>query len=362
MTSKRWMIFISGLILALIVFLTLQYYEPEYRGAKSRHFNGLRFANEDGVYAPLSFISLLKWRFGETHTPWPAHRDNLVVPTIKPRVLGADLQVTFVGHSSVLLQTQGLNILTDPIWSERASPVSFSGPKRVHAPGIAFSALPPIDVVLISHNHYDHLDIPTLKRLEQQFHPVFIAGLGVEGFLKKHLGSKAHIVTLDWRQQYNINADNHIVFVPAVHWSKRDLFDTNKQLWGGFVMQTPTGNIYFSGDTGFGGAGATFSKIAHYGPFRLALLPIGAYEPRWFMHYGHVNPAESVAIFKILKPQYAMAIHFGTFHLTDEGIDAPVIALDKALNEAHLTQQQFRVLQVGENWRVPLEEKQNDSN
>lgn len=358
MTSKKWILAIAGIIVVIIIFLILQYQTPEYKGPKSDHFDGLRFSNENGTYSPGGLTNMLKWRLQGERAPWPEHRDNLFVPTVKPHVFGDELQVTFVGHATVLLQTQGLNILTDPIWSERASPVQFWGPKRVQAPGIVFSALPPIDIVLISHDHYDQMDLPTLKRLEQQFHPVFIAGLGSDRLLKKSLGPKARIVTLDWWQKYKVNTNDRIVFVPAQHWSKRNLLDTNKRLWGGFVIENKAGNIYFSGDTGFGD-GAIFSKIAALGPFRLALLPIGAYEPRWFMRYSHVNPAESVAIFNILKPQYAMAIHFGTFHLADEGIDEPAIALNKALSEDHLKRQQFRVLQVGENWRVPLKEKEN---
>ncbi len=343
---------ILAIILAIVIYLMVQYRMPQYRGPISNHFNGLRFSNLDGVNAPLGFKSFIKWRLHDKPTPWPAHRDNLFTPVVKQRVLGDDLQVTFVGHITVLLQTQGLNILTDPIWSERASPVQFIGPKRVHEPGINFSALPPIDVVLISHSHYDHLDIPTLQRLEQQFHPVFITGLGNDALLKKRLGSNARIVSLDWWQSHRVNTELNILFVPANHWSKRNLFDTNKTLWGGFILQSKGGNIYSAGDTGLGD-GSIFSQIADYGPFRLALLPIGAYEPRWFMRYSHVNPAEAVKVFNIIKPQYAMAVHFGTFHLTNEGIDEPIIALDKALNEAQLTQQQFRVLQVGEEWQLP---------
>lgn len=349
---------IIAIIVASVIYLVVQYRMPEYRGPVSDHFDGRRFSNLEGVYSPRSFADFIKWRFQHKSTAWPTHRDNLFTPVVKQHVLGGDLQVTFVGHATVLVQTQGLNILTDPIWSERASPVQFMGPKRVHAPGIDFSALPPIDAVLISHNHYDQLDIPTLQRLEQQFHPMFIAGLGNDMLLKKRLGPNAHIVTLDWWQNHSINKNVSILFVPANHWSKRSLFDTNKVLWGGFVIQSKSGNVYFSGDTGFAD-GSIFSQIAHYGPFRLALLPIGAYEPRWFMHSSHVNPAESVEIFKILKSQYAMAIHFGTFHLTNEGIDEPVIALDEALKKSHLTQQQFRVLQVGEEWQVPPLEKNN---
>lgn len=359
MTLKKWAMLILAIILGTVIYLIIQYRTPLYRGPISDHFDGLRFSNADGVYAPRGLKNFIKWRFQDKATAWPEHRNNLFIPVVKPRIMGDNLQVTFVGHATVLLQTEGLNILTDPIWSERASPVQFSGPKRVHAPGIDFSALPPIDIVLISHNHYDQMDIPTLQRLEQRFHPVFITGLGNDTLLKKRLGDNARIVTLDWWQSHNINKEMNVLFVPANHWSKRSLFDTNKTLWGGFVIQSKDGNIYFAGDTGFS-KGSIFSKIANYGPFRLALLPIGAYEPRWFMHYSHVNPEESVEIFKILNPRYAMAIHFGTFHLTNEGIDEPVMALDQALSKAHVTPQQFRVLQVGQDWQVPFLEKKND--
>lgn len=351
--------FIIAIILSIVMYLIAQYRIPQYRGPVSDHFDGVRFSNLDGVYAPRGLKDFIKWHFQSKSTAWPVHRDNLFTPKINQRIGGNGLQVTFVGHATVLLQTQGLNILTDPIWSERASPLQFLGPKRVHEPGIDFSALPPIDIVLISHNHYDQLDIPTLQRLEQRFHPLLITGLGNDTLLKKRLGPNAHIITLDWWQSHRINKSMNILFVPANHWSKRDLLDTNKTLWGGFVIQSKAGNIYFSGDTGFGD-GSIFSRIAQYGLFRLALLPIGAYEPRWFMKYSHVNPAESVEIFKILKPQYAMAIHFGTFRLGNEGIDEPVIDLDTALNKAHLTQQQFRALQVGEEWQVPSLEKSNE--
>lgn len=358
MTLKRWIMSIIAIIFITVIYFLVQYRTPQYRGPISDHYNGVRFFNLGGGYAPHGIHDFIKWRLQDKPTPWPKHRDNVFTPAIQQRVLGNELQVTFVGHATVLLQTQGLNILTDPIWSERASPVQFAGPKRVHEPGIDFTALPPIDIVLISHSHYDHLDIPTLQRLEQQFYPVFITGLGNDTLLKKHLGANARIVGLDWWQNHRVNPDVNILFVPSVHWSKRNLFDTNKTLWGGFVIQSKESNIYSSGDTGIGD-GRVFAEIAKLGPFRLALLPIGAYEPRWFMRNSHVNPAEAVQVFNTIKPDYAMAVHFGTFHLTNEGIDEPIIALDKALNEAELTQQQFRVLQVGETWQVPLLEKKS---
>lgn len=325
---------------------------PDYKGPVSDHFDGVRFFNPPPAEpAPRGLVNFIKWRMGTKRTPWPEHRDNPATPTVQERVYGDNLRVTFVGHATVLLQTQGLNILTDPIWSERASPVQWMGPKRVYDPGINFEALPTIDVVIISHNHYDQLDVPTLKRIQDKFHPLFITGLGNEVLLKKALGN-ASIITLDWWQSHKVNEKLNIEFVPALHWSKRNFFDTNKTLWGGFLLHLPEGAIYFAGDTAFGD-GSLFKDIAKKGPIRLALLPIGAYEPRWFMRYSHVNPAESVEIFKILKPQYAMAIHFETFQLTNEGIDEPVIALDKALQENQLTREQFKVLGVGEDWNVP---------
>ena len=339
------------IIIVGIVFLVMEYHMPEYDGPVSNHFDGTRFFNLDGTYAPRGLKNFIKWRFQTKRTPWPTHRANVFIPKITSHILGDELKVTFVGHATILLQTENLNILTDPIWSQRASPVQFMGPKRIHDPGINFSDLPPIDIVLISHNHYDQMDIATLQKLQQRFHPLFITGLGNDFILKRKLGDTAHIVTLDWWQSQHISDNMNIIFVPANHWSKRSLFDTNKTLWGGFVLQTHAGSIYFAGDTGFG-SGTLFSKIAQYGPFRLALLPIGAYEPRWFMKYSHVNPEEAAEIFKIVHPQYAMAIHFGTFQLTNEGVDDPVIALEAALKKKAITQQQFRVLQVCEEWTV----------
>ena len=246
MTLKKQTMLILVIILASVIYLIVQYRMPEYRGPVSDHFDGVRFSNLEGIHSSRGFKDFIKWRFQDKPAVWPVHRNNLFAPVVKPRVLGDDLHLTFVGHATVLLQTEGLNILTDPIWSERASPVQFLGPKRVHAPGIDFSALPPIDIVLISHNHYDQLDIPTLQRLEQQFHPVFIAGLGNDVLLKKRLGPNARIVTLDWWQSHSMNKNMNIFFVPANHWSKRSLFDTNKTLWGGFVIQNKAGNIYFA--------------------------------------------------------------------------------------------------------------------
>jgi L-ascorbate metabolism protein UlaG (beta-lactamase superfamily) len=322
-----------------------------YTGPVSDHFDGKRFYNPDGDHIH-STLETLKWRMTSKRSPWPLHIDNKVYPIPPQRVDGTNLTAIFIGHATVLLQTEGLNILTDPIWSERASPFNFAGPKRVRAPGISLVNLPKIDIILISHNHYDQLDLPTLAALYKRDHPLILAGLGVDKQIRNaYPGIDVH--PMDWNDHVLLKNKVAIYFVPAQHWSKRTLFDTNKTLWGGFVIKLPGGNIYFTGDSGFG-SGEIFKKeITRFAPIRLALLPIGAYEPRWFMKGHHMDPAESVKVFNIIQARYALAIHFGTFQLTDESPEAPLGALKAALLEARIKLSRFRVLGEGESWNVP---------
>jgi L-ascorbate metabolism protein UlaG (beta-lactamase superfamily) len=235
-------------------------------------------------------------------------------------VLDLKIRASFINHATVLLQTQGLNFLTDPIWSDRASPVSFAGPKRVHPPGVAFKDLPKIDYVLISHNHYDHLDLETLKRLQKAFKPIFLVGLKVSNNLRSSLPD-AKIIELDWGQFYEISKDKKIHFLPAQHWSARWPWDRNQTLWGAFAIETSGGNIYFAGDTGYGKHFKDAQK--QFGKFKLALLPIGAYEPRNFMKYQHMNPEDAAQAARDLRAENSLGIHFGCFALATEGYGAP---------------------------------------
>jgi L-ascorbate metabolism protein UlaG (beta-lactamase superfamily) len=247
------------------------------------------------------------------------------------------------------VQTGGLNILIDPVWSERASPFAFAGPKRVNAPGIAFADLPPIDVVLVSHAHYDHLDLATLSRLAAHHRPRVIAPLGNDIVMRAHDENIA-AEAFDWHARVALNGGIAVTLVPLRHWSARTLFDRNRTLWAGFVIEAPAGRIYHVSDSGYGDGRRFREARERYGPFRLAILPIGAYEPRWFMHDQHMNPAESVQAFGDCGAECALAHHYGTFKLTDEGIDAPVKALTAARTAAGIGDDRFRVLMPGEVW------------
>jgi L-ascorbate metabolism protein UlaG (beta-lactamase superfamily) len=259
------------------------------------------------------------------------------------RVDGGALVVTMVGHATVLVQTRGLNILTDPIWAERASPFEFAGPKRVTAPGVDFDRLPRIDLVVVSHGHWDHLDVPTLKRLWARDRPLILVPLG-HGRLLAENGIEAR--ELDWGEEATVGTVTAVA-EPVYHWTSRWFTDRNRALWAGWSLLTPDGTLYFAGDTGYGD-GAAFRAVQRHGPVRLALLPVGAYEPRWFMAAQHMNPAEAVKAMRDLGAERAIGIHWGTFQLTDEAWGAPLAALAAARESAGLAPGDFEALRAGE--------------
>lgn len=321
-----------------------------YKGPENDHFDGKEFFNPWFPF-PLSMFDLLRWRMTAKPAPWPKHLENVMSDRPPDKIEGSDLRVSFVGHDTVLIQTQGLNILTDPIWSLRASPVSWAGPKRVSAPGIPFDRLPKIDLVLISHCHYDHLDLPTIQRLWSRDKPLIVTPLGNDAIIQLHDPS-IRVETLDWHQWKAVNHQCAIHLEPLQHWSARTLWDRNHALWGAFVLITPSGTLYFAADTGY--AGGIFREARQkFGPFRLALLPIGAYKPRWFMHYGHMGPEEAVLAHQDLGGPYTMGIHFGTFHLSDESYEDPLQELDRSRRKHSVDEQRFRALRIGEAWDIP---------
>ena len=288
----------------------------------------------------------MRWQLGGGRAQWPRRIENTVYPAPPRRVGGSGLLVTWIGHSTVLLQTAGLNILTDPLFSKRASPFQFAGPSRVRDPAIAIENLPPIDIVLLSHNHYDHLDRPALRQIGKHHAPQLITALNNGQYV-----SGLPATELDWRQSV-VHGDIRVTLTPALHWSKRSLRDANKALWGAFAIQTPGGVIYFAGDTGYGD-GSTFREVKQlFGTPRLSLLPIGAYEPRWLMKPQHMNPAEAVRAHIDLGSRKSLAIHHGTVQLTNEAIDAPVIALGEALADANVTKDDFIVSDIGQGLSV----------
>jgi L-ascorbate metabolism protein UlaG (beta-lactamase superfamily) len=314
----------------------------------SQHFDGKRFRNLDPV--PLAgFKEILKWKLSATPKPWrvenkaPAKPHPAVYETVK----SGRVSTTFINHSSLLVQTGGLNILTDPVWSPRASPVSWSGPLRHRQPGLAFADLPRIDAVLLSHNHYDHMDRATIKRLEATFHPRFFVPLG-DAKLLKGWGCK-RVEELDWWQSHNLSDAAKIVFAPAQHWSSRSPWDRCKSLWGSYLIHAGEHWTYFAGDTGYA---SHFKKIREYvgRPIDLSYLPIGAYEPRWFMKPMHMNPTDAAQAHCDLESKQSIGIHFGTFHLTDEGMDDPKIELQKALALQNIPLETFIVPVEGETY------------
>ncbi len=314
---------------------------PVYQGPVTDHFDGERFVNP-GPVQHHSFGDFLRWMWQREPESWQAVADAEHGP--KPPLHGTSLRATFVNHSTVLLQTAELNILTDPIWSERASPLSWAGPKRVRPPGIHFEDLPPIDLVIISHNHYDHLDLPTLVRLKEQHDPLFVVGLG-NGVLLQNEGIE-RVAELDWWQRFEISATTSLHGVPAQHFSQRWLGDRDQRLWLGYVLQAPEGTIYFAGDTGMG---PHFAQIRErLGPLRLSILPIGAYRPRWFMSAVHTSPHEAVVAHKILESDYSLGIHYGTFQLADDAQHDPIEEIHLARKREAVSEQRFMLLDFGE--------------
>jgi L-ascorbate metabolism protein UlaG (beta-lactamase superfamily) len=240
-----------------------------------------------------------------------------------------------------------LNILLDPVWSERVSPWTFAGPQRVNDPGIAFDALPPIDAVLVTHCHYDHMDVVTLAAIASRHRPRFIVPLGNDTIIRSH-DEYAHVDAYDWYADVPLSRDVKVTLIPTRHWSSRGAFDRNKALWASFVVETPAGRILFVGDSGYGDGFHFRNARDLYGPFRLAILPIGAYEPRWFMRDMHMDPEEAVGAFMDTGAERALAHHFGTFQLTDEAIDEPPARLAAALQQAKLPSDAFIALRPGQ--------------
>jgi L-ascorbate metabolism protein UlaG (beta-lactamase superfamily) len=339
--------YFAGLLLVLIIAfivqaLIIQFTQTtSYEGPVTNHFDGKRFYNL-GTYHKKTWRDTLRWTMGRQKAKWPEHVINTAIPDLAVPTKD-EIKITFVNHATTLIQTSLLTILTDPVWSERVSPVSWAGPKRVRDPGVAFDKLPKIDVVLISHNHYDHLDLPILKKLNEKFHPTFLVPLGNKNFFNRH--GIENVIEMDWWRSYVINTAT-IVFLPTQHWSARWINDKFKTLWGSYGITVGNKKIYFVGDTGYSNH---FKEInQRWGKPDIALIPIGAYEPRWFMKDNHLNPEEAVKVHHDLAAKYSIPIHFGTFQLSDEAIDQPTIDLKKAIANSQLLEREFFILQVGE--------------
>lgn len=314
----------------------------KYTSSKQWNDEKHEFANQIPFSRP-SLLTMLRWRLGTrlAKLGWVKRATSTTTPPLS----SALLRVTMIGHATVLLQVEGLNIITDPIYSSAAGPYGVVGPHRVHTPGILFEELPPIDYVIISHNHYDHLDLPTLQRIDKQHSPAYVVPLGIKPFLREN-GIKGDIIELDWWDCHYVTKSITITATPAQHWSRRGLFDINKTLWMGAVITTSRHQIYFAGDTAWG---PHFEQIRErIGAPTLSLLPIGAYKPLELLTHSHVSPEEAARAHTVLGSRHTIPIHFDTFPLAGERYGEATVDLRRALAAQNISTDDFTVLHAGE--------------
>ena len=329
-----------------------------YDGPVTDHFDGTVFFNPQGE-PPKGFKELIKWQLGGGRKRWPSAYPSTHSDEPPASVDGDGLRVSFVGHATVLVQTGGLNLLTDPVWSQRASPFQWAGPKRVNDPGIDFERLPKIDAVLLSHNHYDHLDLDTLSRLRRAHDPLVVTPLGNDTIIASH-DAAIRTVTGDWGDTVELGAARpgagvRVTFEPMHHWSARGIADRRNALWAAFVIDAgAAGKIYHIGDTGFHDGINYRDAKAKHGPFRLAILPFGAYEPRGFMRAQHQNPDEAVRGHLLCGAEQTLGHHWGTFQLTNEAIEDQLADLETARETHGVPEHAFRALRPGQAWDVPV--------
>ncbi len=386
---QKWHLAGIKYILIAMSFIAILHYasahaNPVYDISKPHH-TPTGFQNNYVKAVDKSFGDLLRWQWASRGLPKPPQQPTPVVPPqlalIQARIENASENVSFVpgplapstqtgspgypalptvtwiGHATTLVQANGLNVLTDPIFSDRAAPVQLFGPKRAQPPGVAMADLPPIDAVLISHNHYDHLDRASVALLDERAKAagkttVFIVPLGLKTWFTD-LGITS-VVELDWWQHHTLKGvDFHLT--PVQHWSARGVGNRNSTLWGGWAVLGPDFHWYYAGDTGYSRDFAdTRAKFAAQqtaergGDFDLALIPIGAYEPRWFMSQQHVNPMESVRIHQDVGAKRSIGVHWGTFSLTDEPLDQPPRELAIARQALGVKATDFGILAIGE--------------
>jgi L-ascorbate metabolism protein UlaG (beta-lactamase superfamily) len=313
---------------------------PFYKGPKSDHFDGTHFFNPQGIKLP-GFLDVIKWKLSSKPLPFPYR--TLKKAKKKPILSKDDILVTFIGHACFLIESSVGNILIDPFYSSYAGPLRLKRNQRKTPPGIAFEDLPKIDYVLVSHNHYDHLDLKYLKKLNKKFLPTFIVPLGLDVQFKPYL---TNTVALDWNESFSKNSDLSISLTQSQHWSCRTLKDKNMTLWGGFFLKILGKTIYFCGDSGFNLE--LFEDIKkRYQTFDCALLPIGAYHPRFFMKAAHMDPEEAVLVSQILQAKKSIGMHFNTLNLADESRDDPILDLEKAKEKHDLPTDAFITLDEG---------------
>jgi L-ascorbate metabolism protein UlaG (beta-lactamase superfamily) len=310
----------------------------------SDHFDGRRYFNPASPVYGYRAWRVLGWMARRRPARWPRWIDDPDQSGPQVDLAPGRIAATFIGQSTFLLQLNGMNVLTDPVWSNRASPLRWAGPRRVRRPGLAFDKLPPIHLVLVSHNHYDHMDLTTLRNLRQRFDPLFVTGLGNRRYLMKR--GLSRVEELDWWQTCPAAGGLTVTMTPARHFSRRGLFDRLRTLWGGFVLTVGAKRVFFTGDSAYDDHFRAIGR--RFGRMDLALLPIGAYDPRWLMQAAHMNPEEAVRAHLDLAPRLSLGMHFGTFQLTDEAIDAPIEELRQSLRRHGVKESEFRVPGFGE--------------
>lgn len=312
----------------------------------SDHCDGTRFFNPQGPSAR-SFRDLPRWWWQQlcgSATPWPKSVPAPARVGLPDSLPAGQVAATFIGQATFLLQFAGSTVLTDPVFGSRAGPFGLLGPKRARPAALRLGELPRVDVVLLSHNHYDHLELSSLCWLAQHRRPLIVVPLGLKVWLEAR--GVSNVVELDWWQSHFAGAGVEIICTPAQHWSSRWPWDRCRTLWGGFMIKVAGGSVWFAGDTGWG---PHFAEVrARLGAPDLALLPIGAYEPRWFMEAVHMNPDEAVRAHLALGAKQSLAMHHGTFRLTDEGMDAPLRDLAAARVKHGLTAAVFAAPAFGE--------------
>ena len=340
--------FIKVALLIVSLLYSLPTYSNEVINSSVHHLSDGTYANTSGVAYESSFNKLLKWSWERRSKNLETFEFEVEIPNYKEIYENENIVITWIGHESFLYQNKDINVLTDPHFTQRASPLNFAGPKRYMAPGMKIDDLPNIDVVTISHSHYDHLDYKSVKLLSEKFENIlFLVPLG----LKKWFESKGiyNVRELDWWDSFTIK-ETLITFAPVQHWSARGLFDRNETLWGAWHFKNKFHSFIHLGDTGYTD---DFRVIREkLGPVDLAAIPIGAYEPRWIMEFSHINPEEAVMTFLDLEASKAIGMAWGTFILTDEPVKEPPRELLKELKKSNISNEDFFILKHGESYLI----------
>ena len=340
--------FIKVALLIVSLLYSLPTYSNEVINSSVHHLSDGTYANTSGVAYESSFNKLLKWSWERRSKNLETFEFEVEVPNYKEIYENENIVTTWIGHETFLYQNKDINVLTDPHFTQRASPLNFAGPKRYMAPGMKIDDLPNIDVVTISHSHYDHLDYKSVKLLSEKFENIlFLVPLG----LKKWFESKGiyNVRELDWWDSFTIK-ETLITFAPVQHWSARGLFDRNETLWGAWHFKNKFHSFIHLGDTGYTD---DFRVIREkLGPVDLAAIPIGAYEPRWIMEFSHINPEEAVMTFLDLEASKAIGMAWGTFILTDEPVKEPPRELLKELKKSNISNEDFFILKHGESYLI----------